>query len=113
MSEIIGKIKLIGETQTFDSGFSKRQIVITTNEQYPQDIPIDFVKDKTEILNSYKIGQDVKVSINIRGNEYNGKYYVNLQGWRIESVQNSPKQDLPPKSEDAKLVDEEPDDLPF
>lgn len=111
--EIEGKIKLIGETQTFDSGFSKRQIVITTNEQYSQDISIDFVKDKTEILNNYKVGQDVKVSINIRGNEYNSKYYVNLQGWRIESVQNAPDVPLPPPSEDAKLVEQEEDDLPF
>lgn len=111
--ELQGKIKLIGETQTFDSGFSKRQIVITTNEQYPQDISVDFVKDKTEFLNSYKVGQDVKVSINIRGNEYNGKYYVNLQGWRIENIESVPNVPLPPKNEDAKLLQEEPDDLPF
>lgn len=111
--EVQGKIKLIGKTQSFDSGFTKRQIVITTNEQYSQDISIDFLKDKTEILNSYKVGQDVKISINIRGNEYNGKHYVNLQGWRIEKVENAPDVPLPPKSEDAKLVTQEEDDLPF
>ena len=83
--EVKGKIKVIGSTQSFDSGFSKRQVVITTAEQYPQDIAIDFVKDKCGILDAYTVGQDATVSINLRGSEYNGKYYVNLQGWKIES----------------------------
>lgn len=83
--EVKGKIKVIGEVQNFDSGFTKRQVVVSTTEQYSQDIAIDFVKDKCSVLDAYKVGQDVTVSINLRGSEYNGKYYVNLQGWRIES----------------------------
>ena len=82
--EVKGKIKLIAETQTFDSGFTKRQLVVTTDEMYPQDVAIDFVKDKCDVLNAYKVGESVSVGINIRGNEYNGKYYVSLQGWKIE-----------------------------
>ena len=82
--EIVGKIKVINETQTFDSGFQKREIVVTTEETYPQDIKLEFTKDKCSILDQYKVGQDVKVSFNLRGNEYNDKYYVNLQAWRIE-----------------------------
>ena len=68
--EVIGKIKLIGETQTFGSnGFRKRELVVTTDEQYPQMIMIEFIQDKTDLLNSYAVGQDVKVSINLRGRE--------------------------------------------
>jgi len=85
--EVKGKVKLIAETQTFDSGFTKRQLVVTTDETYPQDIAIDFVKDKCEVLNAYKVGQSVEVGINIRGNEYNGKYYVSLNGWRISKLE--------------------------
>ena len=85
--EVKGKVKLIGETQTFDSGFTKRQLVVTTDETYPQDIAIDFVKDKCDVLNAYKVGQSVEVGINIRGNEYNGKYYVSLQGWKISKAE--------------------------
>ena len=84
--EITGNIKLIAETERFTSGFLKRQLVITTNETYPQDIAIDFIKDMCIKLDSFKVGQDVKISINIRGNEYNNKYYVSLQGWKIENV---------------------------
>jgi len=86
-----GNIKLIGEVQTFDSGFTKQQIVVTTNDQYPKDIPIDFTKDNCAKLNNYSAGMNVSVSINIRGNEHNGKYYVSLNGWKIETVDS----DLP------------------
>ena len=69
--EVIGKIKLIGETQSFGSnGFIKRELVVTTDEQYPQIILIEFVQDKCDILNSYQVGQNVKVSINLRGREW-------------------------------------------
>jgi len=81
--EVVGKIKVINETQTFDSGFQKREIVVTTEETYPQDIKLEFTKDKCSILDQYKVGQSVTVAFNLRGNEYNGKYYVNLQGWKI------------------------------
>lgn len=82
---VTGKLKHIYDTVTYDSGFSKREFVVTTNEQYPQDLKMEFVKDKCSLLNNYSEGDDVTVDINLRGNEYNGKYYVNIQAWRIGS----------------------------
>ena len=108
--ELTGKIKLIEETQTFDSGFTKRIAVLTTNEQYPQDIKIEFVKDKCDVLNNYKVGQDVTIGINLRGNEYNNKYYVNIVGWRISA---SDEQQAPQQKENAFDVAEGDDSLPF
>lgn len=84
--EISGKIHLVRETQQVSDSFKKRQLVVATNEQYIQYISIDFVQDKCDILNNYSIGDDVKVSINIRGNEHNGNYYSSIQGWRIEKT---------------------------
>ena len=86
--ELSGKIKVLGETMTVGSAgtFKKRTLVVSTNEQYVQHIPIDFVQDKCDVLNNYKVDDDVKVSINIRGNEYNDKYYVSLNGWKIEKI---------------------------
>ena len=56
--ELQGKIKLIGETQTFGvNGFRKRELVITTEEQYPQHIMVEFVQDKTDLLNNYQVFQ--------------------------------------------------------
>lgn len=86
MSEVIGKIIQLGQTETVGSAgtFQKRLLVVETNEQYSQKVPIDFLQAKCELLDNYKVGDDVKVSVNIRGNEYNGKYYVSLNGWRID-----------------------------
>ena len=88
--EVTGKIKLINEAQTFGtSGFRSRNCVITTDEQYPQMLAIEFVQDKCDLLDNYKVDQDVKVSINLRGREWINpegvaKYFNSIQGWRIE-----------------------------
>ncbi len=85
--ELSGTIKLISETQTFPSGFSKRQFVVTTAEdKYPQDIALEFVKDNCDRLDSYRAGDSVKVDFDIRGNEYNGKHFVQLSAWKIEKT---------------------------
>ncbi|MAL60854.1 MAG: hypothetical protein CMC14_12490 [Flavobacteriaceae bacterium] len=123
--EVQGKIKLIGETQTFGSnGFRKRELVVTTEEQYPQHIMIEFVQDKTDLLNNYQVGQTVKVSINLRGREWvnpqgETKYFNSIQGWRIENLDNAPTGNMPPMpAEDAfepisDFNEEDHDDLPF
>jgi len=87
MSEVIGKVIVLGNTEEVGkNGFTKRTIVVESSEQYPQKLAIDFVKDKISILDNYKIGDEVKVYVNLRGTEYNGRYFVNLQGWKIEKT---------------------------
>ena len=82
-----GVLKLKAETQTFASGFCKREFVITTEDpKYPQDIKFEVLKDECDKLDSHKVGDTLEVHFNIRGNEYNDKYYINLQCWRIVSV---------------------------
>lgn len=85
-------MKWIGSTQSFPSGFSKREFVVTTaHDKYPQDIKFEIVKDKCPLLDSFEPGQDVQVSFDIRGNEYNGKYFVNLACWKIQAADGSPQ----------------------
>lgn len=83
--EIEGKIKIIFDAQTFDSGFQKREFVITTDEQYPQDIKLELYNERVSMIDEFNAGDEVKVLFNLRGKEYNGKYFVNLQAWRIEA----------------------------
>jgi len=115
--ELEGIIKAIGETETFGSnGFRKRELVITTEEQYPQHILIEFVQDKCDLLNNFIEGQKVKISINLRGREWvnpqgETKYFNSIQGWRIESLGQAP---VPAPFEPASNLNEEDNDqLPF
>jgi len=84
-------MKWIGTTQSFPSGFSKREFVVTTaHDKYPQDIKFDMVKDKCPLLDNFELGQDVQVSFDIRGREYNGKYFVDLACWKLQAADGSP-----------------------
>ncbi|HTO16628.1 MAG TPA: DUF3127 domain-containing protein [Edaphocola sp.] len=115
--EISGKIKVLNNTQALgSSGFRKREIVVTTEEQYPQHILIEFIQDKCDLLDNCKVGQDVKVSLNLRGREWVNpegvsKYFNAIQGWRIELL-NSPGAGNTQK-EAVNFIDEPDSDLPF
>lgn len=123
--ELQGKIKLIDETKTYGAnGFRKREMVLTTEEQYPQSILIEFVQNNTEILNSYQPGDDVKVHINIRGREWvnpqgETKYFNSIQGWRIEKLSMEQHPNMPPVppmepfEAPSDFNEDQHDDLPF
>jgi len=87
--EVKGYIKLVGELQTFNSGFTKIQIVVTTEGEFSTDIPIDFLGDKADYLQGYAEGEEVIVSANLKGSEYQGKYYLGLNAWKISRHQNA------------------------
>jgi len=82
-----GTVKVLFPEETFASGFNKREFVITDNaDKYPQDIKFECVKDKVELVNSLRVGDPVEVTFDLRGNEYNGKYYVNLAAWKVDKT---------------------------
>lgn len=75
-----GKIKSIGEIQTFVSNFKKREfVVIEEVEQYPQEIKFEFIGEQVDVMDNYKVGESVTVAFILRGNEYQGKHFVNLK----------------------------------
>lgn len=85
--EMTGVVKVIGELQTFASGFTKRELVITTDEErFPKDVPFAFTKDRCALLDTVTLGERLKVTFGINGREYNGKYYVNLDGIKFEKI---------------------------
>ncbi len=96
-------MKWIGTTQSFPSGFTKREFVVTTaHDKYPQDIKFEVVKDKCPVLDDFDLGQDVQVSFDIRGNEYNGKYFVNLACWKLQAADGASKASSPSSSEPSR-----------
>jgi hypothetical protein len=118
MYEASGKIKLINDTQSFPSGFTKREFVVTTShDKYPQDLKFEIVKDKCPLLDAFQPGQQVQVSFDIRGNEYNGKYFVNLSCWKIQAADGGAPASPPAAAGEPALDDlrneEDYDDVPF
>ena len=80
-----GTVKVINEVQTFASGFSKREFVIEVEDgKFPQMVKFECLKEKASLIDDYSIGEVVKVHFDIRGNEYNGRYFVNLNAWKLE-----------------------------
>lgn len=115
--ELIGRIKLIRDEQTFPSGFTKREFVITTEEQYPNDISFELLKEKGSMITSFKEGDRLKIQFDIRGREWQGKYFNSLVAWKIEAagVETSGSASMPPPPPPVPESMSSPmdDDLPF
>lgn len=125
MSEVTGKLTVKGETQSFGANnFRKREVVITTEDsQYPQTIMVEFIQDKTDLMDKFNIGDNLKISYNLNGRAWvnpqgETKYFNSIQGWRVEKVDSAsqPQQSAPkPQSNNSFLDDDsdEQDSLPF
>lgn len=113
--EIKGTIKKIGVTETIgNNGFQKRQVIIETGGNYPETLAIEFVQDKTAILDNYNVGNNVVIGINLRGREWTNpegevKYFNSIQGWRITNDAEVVK--TPPM--EMQRPDDQSNDLPF
>ena len=124
--EVSGKVKVVSAEIQVSATFRKRELVVTTDEQYPQHIMIEFTQDKSDLLNTIAVGENVKVSINLGGREWvnpqgETKYFNSIRGWRIEKLQAeapaAPQMPPMPAAEAfapaTNFKEEEHDDLPF
>lgn len=116
--DLTGKVKLVFDAKTFGSGFTVREFVVTTpDDRYPQDVVLQFTNDKVSLLDNIQEGQEVTVSFDLRGREYNGRYFVNLNAWKIQvNGDAAPAADEAPPVSDADVpadFDDYEDDIPF
>ncbi|MCC7029842.1 MAG: DUF3127 domain-containing protein [Chitinophagaceae bacterium] len=121
--EFSGKLKVKGNTQVVSDKFSKRDFVIATEEQYPQFVSLQLTQDKCALLDAYNIGEELKLSVNLRGREWTApdgavKYFNTLDVWRIERLQSNTSQSnnsgmAPAAQEEMISSGEQTDDLPF
>ena len=111
--EMTGKVKQVGDLQTFPSGFEKRELILSDEDpRFPQDIAFSFTRERTKLLDQFAAGDAVKVSFDIRGREYNGRHFVDLNGFRLERLDiSAPGEEPPPEA----VSDEPPldDSMPF
>lgn len=87
--QIKGLVKEVSKVININDSFKKRELVIETQEKYPQKIKFDFLNKSIDLLSVLSTDDEVDVHFNIRGTQYNGKYYVNLTGWKIEKTGSS------------------------
>lgn len=119
--EVGGKLHKVFPTESKTESFQAREFVIEiTNGNYPQFIKFQLVQDRCAIMDNYQEGDDVKVYFDLRGREWNGKYFTNLNAWRVdnqeaESVAPPITQDqdssFPTASDEPSMGSD--DDLPF
>jgi len=108
MYTLKGELKVINDTRQVSDKFKLREFVLTdASGQYPQTIQFQASQDKTELLDSFKVGQQVEVFFNLRGREWTNadgivKVFNTLDAWKINLL-----------SADVPATKEGDDDLPF
>jgi single-strand DNA-binding protein len=100
--ELTGRVHHIGQPETHGS-YTKRMVVLDDQaDKYPQQIAVEFGGKAMEAVANVKVGDIVTVTFNLRGREWNGKWFVNLSGWKIQvSANDAPGADEPMPSSDG------------
>ena len=104
--------KILPEQKISDT-FTKRELILETEEKYHQKVKIEFINSGINSLMDKKEGQQVKVCFNIRGREWNEKYFVSLNGWRIELLADTAEELEPEEIMSAPETGPYSDELPF
>jgi len=93
MPQAKGKLNKRLEKQQISDKLTKQTIILevvnTKNDKYNQFIPFELINDRVGIADNIQIGSEITVDYDLRGREYNGKYYVNLNAWKVESLANN------------------------
>lgn len=85
--EVEGKLHRIFPTEQKSASFSAREFVLEVPDgNYPQLVKFQAVQERCALLDNFQEGDRVKVSFDLRGREWNGKYLTNLNAWRIEGA---------------------------
>lgn len=121
--EVEGKLHKKFDTESKTETFQARDFVIETEGNYPQLVKFQLVQDRCALLDPFEEGQMIKVHFDLRGREWNDKYFTNLNAWRLEQAGQgqaaAPTATAPPATDDSfPSSDDEPsaeadDDLPF
>lgn len=114
--ELEGALKVIMDVMTFQSGFQKREFVVTEeDDRYPQDIKFAVVQNNCKLLDKFQVGDRVKVTFSLRGSFYKERYYTDLQAFKIEKLEADGSSLEPiPQPEENFDVDAVTDaDMPF
>ncbi len=115
--EIEGNVHKVFETENKTDTFQAREFVIQTEGQYPQFIKFQLTQDRCQLVDGYNDGEKIKVFFDLRGREWNEKYFTNLNAWKVEKVQESAPiaapDSMPGVGDEPKNITDDFEDLPF
>lgn len=115
--EIQGKLHKVFPSENKSGSFQAREFVIEVESgQYPQLIKFQLTQDRCDLIDSYSEGEEIQVHFDLRGREWDGKYFTNLNAWRLNRPSSTEKTDSPKpavQDEALSLPDGSFDDLPF
>jgi len=118
--EIKGKLIKKYEIESKTATFQTREFVIEINSgNYPEFVKFQLTQDRCSLIDSYKEGDTIKVSFDLRGREWQGKYFTNLNAWRVQADDSDSSKpsggvaDAFPSAADEPVLDVADDDLPF
>ena len=121
--EITGKLHKKFETQQKTDSFKAREFVIETDGDYPQFVKFQCTQDRCAIVDNFEEGNMITVSFDLRGREWQDKFFTNLNAWKItgastggssgSSEEENFNQDVAPASKPPVGATEDYDDLPF
>ncbi len=122
--EVKGKIYKIFPTENKTASFQAREFVIELDGQYTQYIKFQLTQDRCGLIDSYQEGDLINVHFDLRGREWQDKFFTNLNAWRIERVQegqgvgtsapaDAPSDFIELGDQSSDVRAEDFDDLPF
>jgi hypothetical protein len=101
-----GTIHLLGEARQVSEKMNIREFVLSIGDKYPQLVQFQAVNERVMFLENAAPGMECEVKFDLRGREYNGKFYVSLNAWDIRIA-------TPASAPSKPISDEIDDDLPF
>jgi hypothetical protein len=105
--EIEGVLHKKFDTESKTDSFQAREFVIKLEGNYPQFIKFQLTQDRCSAIDGANEGENIKVFFDLRGREWNDKYFTNLNAWKIENVA-ADSNDFPPVPNEPPVFDSFP-----
>lgn len=101
------------ETESKSDTFQARDFVIKTEGDYPQFIKLQLTQDRCDVIENYNENDKVNVFFDVRGREWNEKFFTNLNAWKVEKDDSQPVNGNIPQTRQEAKFDGSDEDLPF
>lgn len=110
-TKLNGTIHFIGQPQKLSEKFTKRELILLTGDKYPQHILVQFTNDKCYLLDNVRVGDEVSISINIRGRLWTDpktgleRYFNTIEAWSMEFTSKPSGGFAPPVEKEQKPIE--------